>query len=80
MERVVGLHPREAQRRHYWRVHARFYGFTAREADRLAFWKWLAQQRGETKQRGEGGYVARVQWTFGARQALTATTARSPVD
>jgi hypothetical protein len=57
----------EWNRRRGWRLRARGYGFRSEVADRLAFWYWLAQQRGETKQRTLPERAASLAWTFGAR-------------
>jgi aminoglycoside/choline kinase family phosphotransferase len=42
----------QARRDRYLRA-ARNLGFPERQARYLAFWRWLARQRGETKERWE---------------------------
>ena len=41
----------ESIRHRLWRLEARIGGFAEREAWHLAFWRWLASQRGETRNR-----------------------------
>jgi hypothetical protein len=42
----------DSMRRRLWRLEARIRGFADREALYLSFWRWLASQRGETRNRG----------------------------
>ena len=58
----------ERERHQLWRLQARAWGFAEREGWYLAFWRWLASQRGETRNRtilAEG--VARDSWKYGRR-------------
>ena len=58
----------DRMRHRLWRLEARIRGFADREALYLSFWRWLASQRGETRNRtirAEG--VARDSWKYGRR-------------
>ena len=58
----------ERMRHRLWRLEARIGGFAECEGRYLAFWRWLASQRGETRNRKvltEG--VARDSWKYGLR-------------
>ena len=50
-EAVMNQDPLERMRHRLWRLEARIGGFAEREAWYLAFWRWLASQRGETRNR-----------------------------
>jgi hypothetical protein len=47
---------------------ARSLGFQPGEADRLAFWRWLARQRGETRERTVPTETARIAYSYGLRR------------
>jgi hypothetical protein len=58
----------ERMRHRRWRLEARAWGFGEREGWYLAFWRWLASQRGETRNRkvqAEG--LALNSWKYGLR-------------
>jgi hypothetical protein len=68
-EGIMGQDQREKMQRQLWLLLARVCGFSGREARYLAFWRWLASQRGETRNRtvlaagvaqGSGNYGRRV--------------------
>jgi hypothetical protein len=41
----------DRMRHRLWRLEASIRGFGEREAGYLAFWRWLASQRGQTRNR-----------------------------
>ena len=51
----------EGIRHRLWRLEARIRGFGDREALYLAFWRWLASQRGETRNRVSGSLSLWIQ-------------------
>jgi hypothetical protein len=51
VEEIVEQDQLDSMRHRLWRLEARIRGFGEREALYLAFWRWLASQRGETRNR-----------------------------